>query len=229
MSSIYFTLGCTLSSVSFPPAGWQTPQCRRNAEQSLVSRVESCILVRTRNCEMSNRSPKEDQDEDQSSQLLTCWLLPCCRTALEGWRARSTQWRRKPGGSACGWSSHSGERRRSKMCNHWESARDVDSTGWRILKSTFCTRQCAERIRYLVEVPHCVGQSSPRRVVRLPHPVGVAGDVQVHAVLDVLLAVTCTFQDFDCILLLFVEFLSVMVAIVSNDHKSAQWVNDLVE
>lgn len=219
MSSIYFTLGCTLSSVSFPPAGRQTPQCRRNAEQSLVSRVESGILVRTRNCEMSNWSPKEDQGDDHSSQLLTRWLPPCCRTALEGWRARSTQWRRKPGGSACGWSSHSGERRRSKMCNHGEPARKVDSTGWRILKST----------SYLVEVPHCVGQSSSRRVVRLPRPVGVAGDVQVHAVLDVLLAVTCTFQDFDCILLSLVVFLSVMVAIVSNYYKSAQWVNDLVD
>lgn len=40
---------------------------------------------------------------------------------------------------------------------------------------------------YLVEVPNRVGQSSPRRVVRLPHTVGVAGDVQVHTVLDVLL------------------------------------------
>lgn len=58
------------------------------------------------------------------------------------------------------------------------------------LKSTLCIYKFSG-IAYLVEVPHCVGQSSPRRVVRLPYTISVAGDVQVHTILDVFLAMTC--------------------------------------
>lgn len=41
--TLHLTLGCTLSSVSFPPIEPQTPQCHHNVEQSLVSQVVSSI------------------------------------------------------------------------------------------------------------------------------------------------------------------------------------------
>lgn len=231
MSSIYFTLGCTLSNVSFPPAGWQTPQCRHNAEQSLVSRVESGILVRTGKKKLWNEQLVAKRRPGRRPKLSAAYTLAPAMLPNCSWRMESTfhtveekAWGFSMRMEQPLWGTEEVENVRSRR-----ASTGVDSKGWRTLKSTFCTRQCAERISYLVEVPHRVGQSSPGRVVCLPHPVGVAGDVQVHAVLDVLLAVTCTFQDFDCIPLSFVVFLSVTVAIVSNDHKSAQWVNDPVD
>lgn len=99
------TLGCTPSSVSSLPAGPQMPQCRHNVEQSLGFQVVSGIWLKRTNTYLlviQRRFP-----EHLLPLIRTCWLLPYCQTALGGWTARSTQWRRKLGDWACGGSSHS--------------------------------------------------------------------------------------------------------------------------
>lgn len=59
-SSPYLTLGCTLSSVSSPPAGPQTPQCRHNVEQSLVFQVVSGIWLKGKHTFPSSYSESKE-------------------------------------------------------------------------------------------------------------------------------------------------------------------------
>lgn len=47
---------------------------------------------------------------------------------------------------------------------------------------------------YSVEVPHSEGQSSPWRIVCFSLSVSVAGDVQVHSILDILLGLNNAVQ-----------------------------------
>lgn len=118
VSSHYLTLGYTLSSVSSPPAESQTPQCRHNVEQSLVFLLVSGIWWRKTHIQHRKKQTKKTEIDYLKvasvrflSRIRTCWLPPCCQTAPEGWTARSTQWRRKPGDSAFGGSSHAVKRK----------------------------------------------------------------------------------------------------------------------
>lgn len=176
-----FTLGCTPSSVSFLPAEPQKPRCRRNAAQSLGFQVASGNWVRKKKACLKPPKVVVSFRTVFLCPTLTRWLLPCCQTAPGGRTARSTLCGRRPGDSASGGSSRSGERNVDQRdLNDLKVARKASTIIKRVLEMT--TPQI-----HLVEVPHSEGQSPPWRIVRFPFAVSVACDVQVHSKLNVFL------------------------------------------
>lgn len=61
-SKLHFTLGCTLSSVSSPPAEPQTPQCHRNVEQSPASQLVSGIWLKKRHIMRNEEDSPQRRD-----------------------------------------------------------------------------------------------------------------------------------------------------------------------